>query len=67
MVKVIFAVAVDFSFVFVFTKSLATLETKKVLQKNKGKQMEGEVAAKRVREEEYEEVNQKKGLKLNST
>ena len=33
-----------------------------MLEKNNEKQMAGEVAAKRVREKEYEEVNQKKGL-----
>ena len=45
---------------------LATSEEKKILEKNDGKQMEREVAAKRARGKEYEEVNQIKGLKFNS-
>ena len=45
---------------------LATLENIIMLKKNDGKQMKREVAAKRVRGKEYEEVNQIKGLKFNS-
>ena len=47
--------------------SSATLEEKKMLEKNDRKQMEGEVATMRVRGNEYEEVNQIKGLKFNSS
>ena len=65
-IAIIYAVTMNFGFFGLLTGSLATLEKKKMLEKNDEKQMEGEVAAKRVRRKEYEEVNQIKGLKFNS-
>ena len=56
----------DFELFMFLPSHLATLENKKMLEKSDGKQMEREVATKRVRGKEYEEVNQIKGLKFNS-
>ena len=56
----------DFELFMFLPSHLATSERKKILEKSDGKQMEREVATKRVRGKEYEEVNQIKGLKFNS-
>ena len=66
-IVIMYAVLVNFELFMFLPASLANLGMKQMLEKNDGKQMEREVAAKRVREEEYEEANQIKGLKLTCT